>query len=136
MSSKINCHFKNIIKPVYLYEKFDTFIYHIKKKFQIDNETNLQFYIYFDSQVKIYITDQKVYNDYFIKENYVNDIYFEMNKEVKKITIKDKREMNNNRGKTENNIIKDRKNIIDLGKRYNNDNSKELRKNNYLKEIR
>ncbi len=56
-----------------------------------------------------------------------------MNKEVKKITIKDKREMNNNRGKTENNIIKDRKNIIDLGKRYNNNNSKELKKNNYKK---
>ena len=145
--SKIKCHFNNLIKSVYLYNNFATFVRNIGKEFQINNNDikNLQFYILYDNNLKIGI-NENTYKDYFIQENYINDIYCELKKEIKKIIIKDKREMNNIRGKSENNNIKERRNLIEIGKRnisgnpkqeinnYFRDNKREQQGNNNLKE--
>ncbi len=126
----IKFHFNNLVKPVYVYKTFETFVKNIGNEFQINNNDikKLQFYILYDNRVKVEI-NENTYKDYFVNENYIEDIFCELKKEVKKILIKDKREMNNLRGKSENNNIKERRNLNDLVKRNNNNNQNQQNQN-------
>jgi hypothetical protein len=132
----IKCHFKNLIKNVSLYESFEAFIINVAKEFEINKYDikYLEFFVLLDEKNKMKITDQKIFNDLIIRGNRFNDIYCDIKKELKKIMIKDKKEMNIFRGKTD--IMKEKRNYNDLGRKNINEAPKQQINYNLLKEIK
>ena len=87
MEDKIFCNYNGEKNKVYLYQKYDTFIYRIKKTIGIENEINdLKFYIKYNDSLSIDITDQNTYQEYILNDPNINEIYCESvntNKNIK-----------------------------------------------------
>ncbi len=86
MADTIFCNYKGKKKEIYLYQKYEAFIYHLKNSIGIGKEINdLKFYIILNDSLSIDIVDQNSYQEFILNDPNLKEIFCESITSNKKI---------------------------------------------------
>ena len=97
--SIIICHYNNLSKKVYIYEKLETFCENIIKSFKIPVKKlkDIKLYIMLENDLRLDIENNEIYKEYILEDININDIYCELIKkpERENLIIQENNDINN-----------------------------------------